>query len=188
MIMNTRLDCSSILFLVLIPFVFGNGCGKQYRDAPSSAANVELSGMLSLRGSQPFPMLILEERGGKDYLLRSSSLLEELKRLSGMAVVLTGVTPAGTQAPLPVMEVESYRLLPLPGGEQPVVGRIHARDEGCFIEREDGTEMRIAGEFEPVLKQYADAKIWVIGEILDGDTKAFIVKGYGVIVPPPRTQ
>lgn len=183
MIMNMQRNRLIAAVFILLPLAFWSGCGKHYTDEAGASASVELSGTLSLRGGHPAPMLLLEERGGKEYLLRSSSLYEELKRLSGMAVALKGVTPVGTKAPFPVLDVESYRLMPLPGGEQPVTGLVRLRDSGCFIETEDGNELRVAGEFESVLMQYPGAKIWVIGEARAGETGMFDVKGYGIIVP-----
>jgi hypothetical protein len=168
----------SVLLLILSGL---SGCGGKYGNENNSIVAVEVSGTLSLRGSQPYPILLLETGDGGEYLLRSPDKLDELKNLKGMRVILTGTTPKHSSVTIPVLSVENYSLLPLPGGEEPLVGTLAVADERCVLRIEKETLLMITGEFERVLSGFPGAKVWVIGERgTDGELR---VTGYGIIVP-----
>lgn len=169
--------CFVVLAVSLVP-----GCGGQYRDGNGDSVNIEVSGTLSLRGGQPYPILLLETADGTEYLLRSSLLLGELKNLKGMNVVLQGTTTADQPLAIPVLTVDAYRLLPLAGGEEPLVGTLEVANERCVLTVDDATRLTVVGEFEHVLLAFPGAKIWVIGEM--PDRESIRVTGYGIIVSP----
>lgn len=144
---------------------------------------VEVAGTLSLRGSSPFPLLLLEAQGGDVYAVQSSSILSELKSLSGMEVSITGFLVEEEGGSPPVLVALTYRLLPLPGGEVPLVGKVRLAEGGCFLETEAGGSWQITGEFAVIFRELPGAKVWVIGETSDaGEEHGTIrVVGYGLI-------
>lgn len=175
--------CFAVLAVSLAP-----GCGGRYSDANGDSLAIAASGTLSLRGGQPYPILMLETADGGEYLLRSSRLLEELRHLNGMRVELRGTTPANPSVTIPVLTVESYRLLALDDGAVPLIGTIENTEERCVLAVDGDTRLTVVGEFEHVLGAFPGAKVWVIGE--RPDTESIHVTGYGIIVPskPPENS
>lgn len=166
--------CFFVLILGLVP-----GCGGKYNEANNDTVKIEVAGTLSLRGGQPYPILLLETADGAEYLLRSALLLDELKNLKGLRAMLRGTTLAHPSVTIPVLAVDSYRLLPFAGGEEPLVGTLEIAEERCVLCIDDDIRLTIVGEFERVLDAFPGAKIWVIGERPDG--KSIRVTGYGII-------
>lgn len=159
------------------------GCGSKYSDRHTGVTAVEVSGTISLRGSQPYPVLLLVADDGSEYLLRSEALADELKNLKGMNVSLRGTVPENSSVKIPVLTVDSYRLLPLEGGEEPVVGTVGIEENECLLIVDDDTRLTIVGEFSDVLSAFPGATVWVIGERPDEATMR--VTGYGIILPAP---
>lgn len=170
------------------------GCGgpaSGSRSADGSGETLYVEGKVSLRGSQPFPLLLLEARDGRFYMIDASPLAEELKRLQDMPVGVTGKVLPEVKMDTPALSVEAYRLLPLGTGEQPVVGVIAAASpDGVGMRAEDGSVWILEGEFETVFWGLEGAKIWVVGDrrisvnTSRGDLRTIHVTEYGIIKEP----
>ena len=187
--MNTEALLAGVLFcflvLVGVPACGGSSAGKKQKADPGDTIYVE--GKVSMRGSLPFPILLLEAKDGTIYMIDSSPQAEELKRLDEMAVgVSAKVLPAiGGEAP--AISVLSYDLLALPTGEKPVVGVLYASPDGVALRGDDGSAYVIQGDFEAVFKGLSGAKVWIVGEKLvdvntsRGNVRIIHVTQYGVI-------
>jgi hypothetical protein len=146
---------------------------------------IELDGVLSSRGSSPLPALLLEGQEGRQYVVRSATLYDELQRLTGMAVSVECVQAPETYLDLPVIIVNRYTMLPLSSGELPVVGIIEIKKGTCLLVNDTGTQIEVIGEFKNVIKEFAGAKVWVIGsdKIEQGKERVIEATGYGIIKP-----
>jgi hypothetical protein len=155
---------------------------------------VRIEGTVSLRGSTPFTLLAIEMGGGAVAMIesRSSEIRHELKSLGGMRVAVAGaVLPRIDDGP-PRLDVDRYEVLPLPGGERPIVGAIELEDDACVVVTRDGNRYWILGDLEPALRDYAGARVWIVGHKGGagrdrGPKKStpFTPTGYGVIDQAP---
>ncbi len=174
-----------LLVLVGVPACGGSSAGKKQNADPGDTIFVE--GKVSMRGSLPFPILLLEAKDGFIYMIDSSPKAEELKRLDEMAVGVTAKVLPEVGGETPALSVLSYELLPLPTGEKPVVGVLYASPDGVALKADDGSAYVIEGEFEPVFTGLSGAKIWIVGEQLSavntsrGNVRTIHVTQYGVI-------
>lgn len=176
---------SCILVLVGVPACGGSSAGKKQNADPGDTIFVE--GKVSMRGSLPFPILLLEAKDGVIYMIDSSPKAEELKRLDEMAVGVSAKVLPEIGGETPALSVLSYELLPLPTGEKPVVGVLFASPDGVALRGDDGSSYIIQGEFEPVFQGLSGAKIWIVGEQLAalntsrGSMRTIHVTQYGLI-------
>jgi len=167
----------------------GGGCHEKQAlktDSLASAAVgevVRFEGALSLRGSQPFPLLVLELDDGSAIRIESKTLQGELESLSGMNVAVEGdVMPPIDK--MPVVNATRYEMLRLPSGELPLVGEVSIAGDHCILTERDGTAHWIRGTLTPVIREYAGARIWVVGTVGEeaaGHAKSYWVTGYGVL-------
>ncbi|UCH84981.1 MAG: hypothetical protein JSW50_04630 [Candidatus Latescibacterota bacterium] len=176
----------------LLAMTVGGGCGgsKGQKNGGDDAANKEVvvEGRVSLRGSTPFTLLLLEAKDGKHYMIESSRVAEELKRLEGMDLVVTAKVLPEVQGETPALSVKRYDLLPLPTGERPIIGVVYSQGrDGVYLRARDEVLWLIKGDFGPVLASYGGATVWVVGDRLrqsspmDRDLKEIFVTQYGVI-------
>jgi hypothetical protein len=176
--------CSGSRFFLRIVLVLSflalGGCAGKYAERDSERL-VTVEGTLSLRGSTPFPILLLSS-GRKTFLVRSDSLYEELKNLQGMQVRLQGEKASAPSLGLPVLNAESYELLPLSGGEAPLVGVLLVQDAACFLIPADGETIELRGNLVELLKGFAGGKVWVVGK---RSPEGMDVEGYGLILRGP---
>jgi hypothetical protein len=93
---------------------------------------------------------------------------------------------------VPRLDAERYEVLPLPGGERPIIGVVAVEDEACVVTTEDGRRYWILGDLAPALRDYAGACIWIVGHKSraprdPGPKKStpFTPTGYGVIDEAP---
>jgi hypothetical protein len=185
---------AAVAAAVMLVWIAGCGgpSGGKGRDAkPGETIYVE--GNVSLRGSRPFPLLLLEAKDGAVYMIDTSPKAEELKNLDGMAVGVTAKVLPGVKGDAPALSVFSYNLLPLPGGQQPIVGVVYARldmgDVRAAMEADDGSVWIIEGMFESVFLDLKGARVWIVGDrqwtnnTKEGTFRMINVSEYGVIRP-----
>ena len=189
---STFRNIAAIVLLVL--FISGCGGTKSRKAASLDTAEtgdiVSVEGRLSLRGSAPFPMLMLEIEKNGVVVIESTELKTELKSLSGMDVSVEGVVLPSLDNATPVINVESYELLLLPSGDLPMVGRILIENGQCLLVAWDNKRYWIRGDFSDVFKDFEGAKVWVAGTIGEyalpeqpEDSVPFKVFQYGVLSP-----
>jgi hypothetical protein len=172
----------------------GCGGGKAARVNPLEKAAVgevvHFEGTLSLRGSQPVPILVLELDDDAVVRVASKTLQGELESLSGMPVAIEGdVMPPMDKTP--VVNVTRYEMLRLPSGELPVVGVITNVGDNLILTERDGKRHWIRGSLVSILREYGGARIWVVGsaghEGLTVEPKgamSYWVTGYGILSQP----
>jgi len=182
---------AAAVMLAWVPGCGGASGGKVRDAAPGETVYVE--GNVSLRGSRPFPLLLLEAKDGALYMIDTSPKAEELKNLDGMAVGVTAKVLPGVKGDAPALSVSSYVLLPLPSGEKPVVGVVYATldlgDVRAALEAPDGAVWIIEGMFKSVFLDLKGAKVWIVGDrqwtnnTKEGNFRMINVSEYGVIRP-----
>ena len=164
----------------------GPSGGKGQEANPGETIYVE--GKISLRGSRPFPLLLLEAKDGVIYMIDTSPKAEELRNLDQMAVAVTAKVLPGVKGDAPALSVVAYDLLPLPTGERPIVGVVVAASpEQVVMQADDGSVWVIEGSFKTVFLDLAGAKVWIVGDrryannTIGGDVRSIDVSEYGVI-------
>jgi len=188
---KTSMDVGWICAAILTALLGFLGCGgeKGQKGSESSAGEtVYVQGSVSLRGSTPFELLLLEANDGKVYMIDSSPKASELKRLDGMDVGVTAMILPDVGGDAPALSVQFYKLLPLSTGERPVIGVITVRSlDEVYLYADDGSTLRIEGEFKTLFSSFAGAKVWIVGErrssnVTPGGTiKTVNVTQYGII-------
>ncbi len=191
---NQAVCLKNITLLVLFGVLVFCGCsGTKSRHAASletarTGDTVTVEGVLSLRGSAPFPMLILETGEGRSVLIESSTLQTELNTLSGMFVLIQGVVLPSLAGETPVVNASDYDLLPLSSGEQPVLGMISLEGDQCVLTTRDNKRYWIRGDFSELFKEFRGARVWAAGSVGEytqpeqpENTVPFKVLQYGVL-------
>ncbi|MBP2680692.1 MAG: hypothetical protein H6Q78_555 [Candidatus Krumholzibacteriota bacterium] len=169
----------------------GPSGGKGEDAAPGETIYVE--GKISLRGSRPFPLLLLEAKDGAIYMIDTSPKADELKNLDGMAVGVTAKVLPGVKGDAPALSVSAYSLLPLPSGEKPIVGIVYTSltqgDIRASLTADDGSVWIIEGWFKTAFVNLNGARVWIAGvkqsavNTQDGDIRVINVTEYGLIRP-----
>jgi len=182
---------AAALVLAWIAGCGGPSGGKGQDAAPGETIYVE--GTVSLRGSRPFPLLLLEAKDGAIYMIDTSPKAEELKNLDGMTVGVTAKVLPGVKGDAPALSVFAYDLLPLPSGEKPIVGVVvSATLEQVVMQADDGAIWFIEGGFKTVFIDLAGARVWIVGDrryannTKDGEVRSINVTEYGVIRSPQQ--
>jgi hypothetical protein len=172
------------------------GCGgKAVRavndlNGVAEGERVRLEGELSLRGSTPFPTLVLQTPAGAAVTIqaRSSEIQHELTGLVSLRVAVEGNVVAGEDPTHSSLDASRYELLPLPGGEVPVVGTLTSEAGECVLTAKDGARYWIRGDLVAAIREYIGARIWVVGSTADvvaperpKQCTPFTPTGYGVI-------
>ena len=164
----------------------GPSGGKGQEANPGETIYVE--GKISLRGSRPFPLLLLEATDGVIYMIDTSPMAEELRNLDQMGVGVTAKVLPGVKGDAPALSVVAYDLLPLPSGERPIVGVVVAASlEQVVVQAEDGSAWLIEGSFKSVFLDLAGSKLWIVGDrrfavnTSAGNLRSIDVSEYGVI-------
>jgi hypothetical protein len=184
-----------ILAIALILPLVGCGGGKSVKGDSFGnvvGANVRFEGTLVMRGSQPFPQLVLEMSDGRVVRIESETLLPELKSLTSMRVSLEGeVLPEAKKPKMPVVNALRYRLVRLPSGEQPLLGTLTIIGNDCILTARDGRRYWMRGDLVPVLREYRGERLWVVGskgaagqDKVPDNTTPYWVTGYGVLGQP----
>ena len=185
---------AGLTLILLLSTVLATGCGcgggkSQKGDSDAKPQDdVVVDGKISMRGSTPFTLLLLEGKDGTNYMIESSRVAEELKQLDGMDVTVTAKILPQIEGDTPALSVKYYDLLPLPTGERPIIGVIFSSSpDQVYLRGNDGTNWLIKGDFQSVLIGYATSKVWVVGDrlqpsaSLDHQVRDIYVTQYGVI-------
>jgi hypothetical protein len=165
------------------------GCGgtgarnASDKDKGEIKDSVELTGEISVRGSDIAPMVLLKAEDGTMYTIQSSPIASELARLEGMSVRIHGSLRLPAEDGPALIEAGDYRILPLESGEVPLIGWIVGKEQGCLLKDVDGTEWFLIGDLTSHLSDFDGAKVWVVGERRQTETKKseIQVTGYGVL-------
>jgi hypothetical protein len=183
-----------VILAVTVSLAATAGCGGRKAKRAESFARAQagdiviVEGTLTLRGSQPHTLLVLETQSGEDVVIQSGDIQRELKRLAGMKVSVEGKVLPSIDGETPLVSAVAYELLALPSGEVPVVGVLTVVDGACVLGLADGTRYWIRGEFSDLIRDFANAKMWVVGTVGDAalpekpeGTVPIWVTGYGVL-------
>jgi hypothetical protein len=177
--------------LAVAAMLWGCGGASGGQRAGETGETVYVEGKVSLRGSEPFPLLLLETKDGRLYMLDASPRAGELKSLQDMPVGVTGKILPDVKGDAPALAVESYELLALPSGERPIVGVIvTATPDNVTMMAEDDSLWEIEGDFMPVFLDLVGAKVWIVGDrrfaVNTGGTniRSVLVTEYGIIRSP----
>ena len=143
-----------------------------------------------MRGSNPGSLIMLEGTNGRLYVIQSSAIGEELRRLSGMNIEVEAVQlpDLGGEDEI-VLAVRWYDLLALPSGERPIVGYVGTSEGAVWIRDQTETIWIIVGSFEDVFRTFAGHKVWVTGvttrslDTAQYSTRSIHVTDYGVLRP-----
>lgn len=176
------------------------GCGgKRARQVDSldgidAGKRVRIEGTLSLRGSTPVTMPVLEIDSTETVSLtaKSPELLTQLRGLAGMRCAVEGEVLAFVDLYLPRLSATSYELLALPDGKIPIVGIASIEAGQVVVTTDGGKRYWIRGDLVGVVTEYAGARVWVAGDAFDTDAKErpkkstpLTATGYGVVEEAP---
>lgn len=189
-----RISRTAVIAALLGIVVVACDCGGKKSARVHSLAGagegdtVVVEGTLSLRGSTPHTIVMLEMEDGEVVVIQSDELLPQLRSLSGMRVSIEGRLLPSIDGETPQLSAGRYTLLALPGGEIPIVGSLRLQGEYCLLTTAAGDVYWLRGEFEELLKDFGGHEVWVVGEKRaagseDGPegAKPLLVKGYGVL-------
>jgi hypothetical protein len=160
--------------------------------APGTRVRVE--GTISLRGSTPFTILVVEMEGGEVAAIesRSAGIQSELRSLASLRAAVEGTVLPRLDGGMPRLDADRYELLRLPGGERPVVGLLEVEGEACVLTTREGKRYWVLGELAAALREYAGARVWIVGLKSDAPdaprpkkSTPFTPTGYGVIDEAP---
>ena len=173
-----------------------DGCGSQVKESGDMRVGQRISvdGLLSLHGSTPFTTLVLETDDGGTLAIDSddAALMTELRSVVGLRCAIDGkvatpLTPGSMR-----IAASRYELLPLPTGEVPMVGILEIENGECVLVVKAGKRYWIRGDLAPAIREYAGARIWVVGDRSDTDapnrprkSTPFTPTGYGVLDEAP---
>jgi hypothetical protein len=175
--------------LLLMAGVIWAGCGgsntrhASRKDNLKSGTQVEMTGSISVRGSTPATMVILETDDDEIWTMQSSPVTDELALLSGVRVRVEGVVRSpGSEGPI-LLEPSDYHILTLESGETPVVGWITKVDQDLYLKDKEAMDWRITGDLISILSGFEGSKLWVIGkkQEMDKSIREIRVTGYGVL-------
>lgn len=155
---------------------------------------VSVGGLLSLRGSTPFTTLALETESGAVVTIESDddALMTELRGIVGLHCEVDGTMMAPLNPGAPRIAATHYELLPLPTGELPIIGVLAMDDGECVLTTKNGKRYWIRGDLAGAIREYAGARIWIVGDRADTDapnrpkkSTPFTPTGYGVLDEAP---
>ena len=118
--------------------------------------------------------VMLRPNAGGEEIRLHGSLVEELRRLSGLVVSVTG--SMGSSA-MQGLDVASYDITSVQG-RRPSVGTLVSRDGGLWL---DGDESVRLLNVPTALRSQLGAKVWVLGTTVEGSLR---LESYGVIREP----
>ncbi|UCG51495.1 MAG: hypothetical protein JSW58_15125 [Candidatus Latescibacterota bacterium] len=192
MLRTNHIRTLPLLLVMFLAVAIVAGCGgKQGKKGENGVEEddvIVVTGKVSLRGSTPFTLLLLEAKDGTNYMIDSSPIAEELKLLEGMELAVTARVLPEVKGDTPALSVQYYDLLPLPTGERPIVGRIATYPpDDVWLITETETAWAVEGDFKTVLLGFRGAKVWVVGDrtgptiIAGRQVREIFVTQYGLI-------
>ncbi|MFH1756052.1 MAG: hypothetical protein ABIA59_10175 [Candidatus Latescibacterota bacterium] len=165
------------------------GCGgtntrhASDKDLRETGTAVELAGAISVRGSTPATIVILETDDDEICTMQASPITDELARLSGVRVRVQGIIRSpGKDSPM-LLEPSDYDILSLESGEMPTVGWIAKAGDNLLLKDKEGIKWLITGDLISILSGFDGAKLWVVGkkQELEESKHEISVTGYGVL-------
>jgi hypothetical protein len=142
-------------------------CGGGNAKPAPSQDQVNLTGRVRLAGSTPLEAVMIQPEDSTMEVELVGELKEELERLSGAEVWVTGVRKEGGG-----LAVARYEILEI-AGHVPLVGLVRVRGATVALVTDAGETLRM--QDTPELLTLDGAKVWVLL-----DSKG-AVTGYGVI-------
>ena len=185
---------SAILALALSLLAAG-AAGAKVRTVKSlegidPGKRVRIEGVVSLHGSTPFTILVLETGDGEPVPIQphTPALQHELTNLDGVRVALEGEVLPLLGPTLPRLDVDRYDILAPPGAGKPITGMITVENDACVLTTNHGKRYWIVGDLTAAMCQHIGARVWMVGKKgkrVDGERPAgstpFTATGYGVI-------
>lgn len=159
-------------------------------DGIATGERVQVEGTLSMRGSTPFTIMVLEVPGAPEITLvpHDADIGRQLQSFDGLRVALEGAVVPRLDPGVPRLDVDRCRLLAVPGGDQPVVGMLTMENGACVLSTDDGKRYWMVGNLAPALCQHAGSRVWITGKkakrgegTRPRESTAFTPTGYGVI-------
>jgi hypothetical protein len=159
-------------------------------DGVATGEHVRIEGTLSIRGSTPLTIVVLELPEHGEITLKSHDVDVEtqLRSLDGLHVALEGNVAPRLDPQIPRLDVTHCDLVAPPGGGDPVNGVITLENGACIFTTDDGKRYWMVGDLAPALCQHAGARVWIVGKKAkhaDGakprESTAFTPTGYGVV-------
>lgn len=156
----------------------------------ATGSHVRIEGVLSMRGSTPLTIMVLELPDQAEITLKphDEDVHRELRNLDGLRVVIEGEVIPRLDPEIPRLDVQRCSLLKAPDGGDPITGMITMEDGACVLETDAGKRYWILGDLAPALAQHSGARVWIVGKKVkrgDGnkppESTPFTPTGYGVI-------
>jgi|KBSSwiStaDraftv2_1062776.scaffolds.fasta_scaffold29331_2 hypothetical protein len=182
-----------ILFALLATTVVHAGTQSvKSIDGLATGSQVRIEGVLSMRGSTPLTIMILEvpDHPMVEITLKphDENVHQQLRSLDGLRVMIEGEVIPRLDPEIPRLDVKRCDLLKAPDGGDPITGVVNLEDGACVVTADNGKRYWITGDLALALCQHAGARVWMVGKKGkkgDGqkprDATAFAPTGYGVI-------
>src|SRR5258705_11767186 len=158
-------------------------------DRIAEGTRVRIEGTLSMRGSTPLTILVLEVDGAVITLKpHDEDIQQALKSLDGLRVALEGDVIPRLDPEIPRFEVYRYELLAPPGAGDPIIGLVALENGAYVLTTDQHKSYCTVGDLAPALCQHAGARVWMVGKkskhgegTRPRESTAFTPTGYGVI-------
>lgn len=158
----------------------------------ATGSHVRIEGVLSMRGSTPLTIMVLEvpDHPVVEITLEphDENVHRQLRSLDGLRVVIEGDVIPRLDPGIPRLDVQRCNLVKAPDGGEPINGVVNMEDGACVVTADNGKRYWITGDLAPALCQHSGARVWMVGKKgKKGDGKkprestAFTPTGYGVI-------
>lgn len=179
---------------LLLILTVANACASapvvKSLDGLAIGSRVRMEGVLSMRGSTPLTIMVLELADHAEITLKphDEDVRQELRSLDGLRVVIEGEVIPRLDPELPRLDVQKCDLAKAPDGSTPILGTITMENGACVLSTDEGKRYWIQGDLAPALCQHAGARVWIVGKKVkrgDGtkprEATPFTPTGYGVI-------
>jgi hypothetical protein len=161
-------------------------------DGLATGSHVRIEGVLSMRGSTPLTIMILEvpDHPMVEITLKphDENVHQQLRSLDGLRVMIEGEVIPRLDPEIPRLDVKRCDLLKAPDGGDPITGTITMENGACVLSTDEGKRYWILGDLAPALCQHDGARVWIVGKKVkrgDGtkprESTPFTPTGYGVI-------
>jgi LysM repeat protein len=137
-----------------------------------------VSGEIQVVGPDDFTQVVLETAQQEHWTLQGN-FLDELRRLKSKQVEVQGQADAKSG----LLQVASYEIVDVGGGQRPIVGMLSEIDGTFFVTDEDGTQWTLLLPQTLPLTEWVGGKIWVVGTVTGQEIE---VAGYGILKPPEQ--
>src|SRR4051812_17734100 len=132
--------------LILVAALFAStGAGAGSRkvtslDGLTTGSHVRIEGVLSMRGSTPLTIMVLEIPRQPEITLQphDEDVHHQLRSLDGLRVAVEGEVIPRLDPEIPRLDVQRCELLTVPGGGDPVTGMVTMENGACVFSADDG--------------------------------------------------